>query len=175
MVSLRDHKKDKILNKQRGNILVMFTIGLFALIAMAALALDGGHLLLNKSRLQNIADAAALHAAKTLDEGGSHADAIDAVENIINLNLDHGENVEIKDALDISAIKVDFLVSPDPSHSTTNNDPRYVRVEIPSLTLNNFLADIMSFSKNVSATALAGPSADPSTIVLYHVPGSHDS
>ena len=31
--------------QQKGNILVMFTIGLFVLIGMSALALDGGHLL----------------------------------------------------------------------------------------------------------------------------------
>jgi Flp pilus assembly protein TadG len=40
-----------------------------AAIAMtAALALDGGHMLLNKTRLQNAVDAAALGGAKTLSQ-----------------------------------------------------------------------------------------------------------
>ena len=55
--------KNTLSNKQHGNILVVFTVALFALIGMASLALDGGHLLLNKGKLQNLVDAAALHAA----------------------------------------------------------------------------------------------------------------
>ncbi|MEH6453820.1 MAG: pilus assembly protein TadG-related protein, partial [Psychromonas sp.] len=177
-------------NKQQGNILVMFTIGLFALIAMAALALDGGHLLLNKSRLQNIADTAALHAAKTLDEGKSQAEAEDAVFEMINLNLGSSsdsdwnsaypnrDNFEIKEALDLDVnVTVEFLLYPDPDNppEILPDEARYVKVEIRNLGLNNFLADIMSFNKRISATALAGPStaivACPNDVVPMMVCG----
>ncbi|MFT6987463.1 MAG: hypothetical protein ACJAT7_003319 [Psychromonas sp.] len=171
MASYINCKLGQPLKKQQGNILVMFTIGLFVLIAMAALAIDGGHLLLNKSRLQNIADAAALHAAKTLDEGGSHQDARVAVIEIIGLNLAHNDNFEIKDALLLPAlnsvpnapqvttqINVDFSERPDPFIHSTSDDADYVKVEVLNLNLNNFLANIMGFSKRVSATALAGKS-----------------
>ena len=162
-------KRGQLFKREQGNILVVFTIGLFALIAMAALAIDGGHMLLHKTRLQNIADAAALHAAKTLDEGGSHQDAREAVIEIIGLNLAHRDNHEIQDALDLpdpdaipnaiqvtTEINVDFSEEPDPFISSTSEDADYVKVEIRNLNLNNFLADIMNFSKRVSATALAG-------------------
>jgi hypothetical protein len=163
----KKYYQGQLLKKQQGNILVIFTIGLFALIAMAALALDGGHMLLNKSRLQNITDAAALHAAKTLEGGGNHDDARIAVLEIITLNLAHKENFEIYNELDMSAedtetgkIIVEFSERADPFEMWTDEDKAlYVKVEIRNINLNNFLADILSFSKQVSATALAGPSA----------------
>lgn len=162
-------KRGQLLKKQQGNILVMFTIGLFVLIAMAALAIDSGHLLLNKSRLQNLSDAAALHAAKTLDDGGSHIDARVAVIQILALNIAHSDNFEINDALNLlsvdtsatqvtAQINVDFSEKPDPFISSSSDDADYVKVEIRNLNLNNFLADILNFSKRVSATSLAGPS-----------------
>ena len=162
-------KRGQLFKREQGNILVVFTIGLFALIAMAALAIDGGHMLLHKTRLQNITDAAALHAAKTLDEGGTHQEARAAVIEIIQLNLAHRDNHEINDTLDLSTfdtsatqvttqINVDFSMRPDPFESDSSEDADYVKVEIRNLNLNNFLADIMNFSKRVSATALAGPS-----------------
>ncbi len=51
---------------QQGVILPLLAIGMVFLIAMAGLALDGGHMMLNKTRLQNTVDAAALTAAKHL-------------------------------------------------------------------------------------------------------------
>src|SRR5512134_3718515 len=56
------------LQRQRGAALVLVTVGMVALLLMAGLALDGGHIFLNKTRLQNTVDAAALSAAKTIDE-----------------------------------------------------------------------------------------------------------
>ena len=61
--------------RQRGIVAVVVAIGLLGLLAMVGFALDSGHLILNKSRLQNTVDAAALSAAKVLDETGSEAQA----------------------------------------------------------------------------------------------------
>ena len=58
---------------QRGAVVVLVAVAMTALIMMAGLALDMGHAFLNKSRLQNTVDAAALAAAKRLDETGSTA------------------------------------------------------------------------------------------------------
>jgi hypothetical protein len=159
----------QLLKKQQGNILVMFTIGLFAFIAMMALALDGGHLLLNKTRLQNFADSSALHSAVVLDLGGSHRQAREAVIEILSKNLDHGDNFEIKDGLNLSSlnydaidlngqVRVDFSMRADPFISSNNADAHYVKVEFVDVNLNNFFADLLSFNKRVSAVALAGPS-----------------
>ncbi|WP_157823231.1 TadE/TadG family type IV pilus assembly protein [Psychromonas sp. MB-3u-54] len=159
----------QLLKKQEGNILVMFTIGLFAFIAMMALALDGGHLLLNKTRLQNFADSSALHAAVVLDLGGSHFEAREAVVEILSKNLAHADNFEIQDALNLSSlnygaidvngqVRVDFSMRADPFISSTDQDAHYVKVKFLNVNLNNFFADLLSFNKQVSAVALAGPS-----------------
>ena len=54
--------------RQRGAVIVLVVIALAAMLLMAALALDGGHMLVNKTRLQNAVDAAALSGAKTLQQ-----------------------------------------------------------------------------------------------------------
>lgn len=56
--------------RQGGIVLVLAAVSLLVLLAMGAMALDVGHLILNKGKLQNMVDAAALSAAKTLDMGG---------------------------------------------------------------------------------------------------------
>jgi hypothetical protein len=45
----------------------MVVISLVAMLGIVGLALDGGHSMLNKSRLQNVVDASALDAAYILD------------------------------------------------------------------------------------------------------------
>ena len=56
------------LKRERGAVMVLFVIALVAIIGAAGLALDSGHTMLNKTRLQNTVDAAALSGAKTLDQ-----------------------------------------------------------------------------------------------------------
>jgi hypothetical protein len=165
----KKYYQGQLFKKQQGNILVIFTIGLFAIIAMMALALDSGHLLLNKTRLQNFADSSALHSAVVLDLGGSHFQAREAVVEILGKNLAHGDNFEIQDGLNISSanygaidvtgqVRVDFSMRADPFISSTDQDAHYVKVEFLNVNLNNFFADLLSFNKQVSAVALAGPS-----------------
>lgn len=157
------------LARQQGNILIMFVVSLFSLLVMASLALDGGHMLLNKGRVQNLVDAAALHAAKELDEGATHSQARAAAVAIIQANLGHGDLNELASAVDLtsydinsnqmtSQLNVSFSQRPDPFIENNTNTARYVKVAITALSLNNFLADVFSFNKQVAATALAGPS-----------------
>ena len=54
--------------RQEGAVSVLMVFALAAIGMMAALALDGGHMLLNKTRLQNAVDAAALSGAKTFSQ-----------------------------------------------------------------------------------------------------------
>jgi len=51
-------------NLEKGQIIVIVAVAMFALIAMAALILDGGALLVNKRAAQNAADAGALAGAR---------------------------------------------------------------------------------------------------------------
>ena len=50
-------------NKQQGAVLILVVAAMVAMLGMAGLALDGGHAMLNKTRLQNTVDAAALSGA----------------------------------------------------------------------------------------------------------------
>jgi hypothetical protein len=52
--------------RQRGIAMVLFSVGLVVIMAMAGLALDMGHAYVNKTRLQNAIDAAALSGASAL-------------------------------------------------------------------------------------------------------------
>ncbi len=159
----------KSVHRQQGNILIMFMVSLITILVMASLALDGSHMLLNKGRVQNLVDAAALHAAKELDDGATHSEARAAAITIIRANLSHGDLSELASVIDLSSININssqvtaqmniaFSQRPDPFIEDNANTARYVKVEITALNLNNFFADILSFNKQIGATALAGPS-----------------
>ena len=57
----------KLRQTQKGAVGILVLAGMVALLAMAGLALDSSHAMLNKTRLQNAVDAAALSGAKELD------------------------------------------------------------------------------------------------------------
>lgn len=157
--------------RQRGAILVMFTIGLFSLLAVAALALDGGHMLLSKSRLQNAVDASALHAAKVLDNGATLAEARQAAVSMLTQNLAFKENNELETNISFtpadystnsvtSHISVEFSALPDPFIPVAIEGSEYVRVKVENVGLDNFLAQLLNFNKRVRASAVAGRSTD---------------
>lgn len=156
-------------SRQSGNVVVLFCLSLVALIGTAAMALDGGHLLLNKSRLQLLVDSAALSGATEIDQGGSHSDARAATVAILTENLTFSEFAEIGDGLDLSAadhfndavterLTVEFSERPDPFIPTNSATANYVRVSIQNIALNNFLAQVLGLNKQVGAAAVAGPS-----------------
>ncbi|MCW8109358.1 pilus assembly protein TadG-related protein [Alteromonas ponticola] len=155
--------------KQQGNILVLFCVGLIAMIATASMALDGGHLLLSKSRLQLLVDAAALSAATQLQKGGDHPAARQAAVDMINQNLTFKEFSELADELDLSMadtynndvteqLKIEFSLRPDPFTVTADTTAQYIRVTLNDLPLASFLAQVVGISKEVDATSVAGPS-----------------
>ncbi|MEY3879478.1 MAG: hypothetical protein RIQ94_273 [Pseudomonadota bacterium] len=59
------------LRKEKGVVLVLVALGLVVLMGMAALAIDLSHAEVNKTRLQNLADALALSAAISLNKGST--------------------------------------------------------------------------------------------------------
>jgi hypothetical protein len=167
----RQCSKDGSKRRQAGAILVMFTIGLFSIMAVAALALDGGHLLLSKGRLQNVVDASALHAAKILDGGATLAQARQAAVSMLKKNLAYKENNELEANVSVSPanynsntvtshISVEFSLLPDPFIPTGDEASEYVRIRVENISLGNFLAQLLSFDKRVRASAVAGRSTD---------------
>ena len=155
------------LTQQTGSVIVLFVISLLALIIMASLALDGGHLLLNKGRLQNLVDAAALHAAKEINQGATQAEASIAAKALLLINLGHIDQSELARAIDFgevddtstAVLTIEYAEFPDPFLPDEPADEKpYVKVSLTQLTLDNFLANVFDFNKRISATALAGPS-----------------
>ncbi|MBT2338888.1 MULTISPECIES: TadE/TadG family type IV pilus assembly protein [Pseudomonas] len=159
--------------RQKGAVSVLMVIALVAISMMAALALDGGHMLLNKTRLQNAVDAAALGGAKTLSQvtGGlnmastTRAAALDT----LNKNAQATGNTELATAVagNPGAFAVVELASsvygpfsyPGPANA------KYVRVSVSSYQLAGFFWNFVQTmgsaglgSKSVAAIATAGPS-----------------
>jgi len=62
------------MERKRGQIVVMFALALFVIVLIAALAFDGGLMLLERRDQQNAADAAALAGARYLDYSIPDAD-----------------------------------------------------------------------------------------------------
>ncbi|WP_248803491.1 TadE/TadG family type IV pilus assembly protein [Pseudomonas sp. MWU13-2100] len=159
--------------RQRGSVTVLMVIALAAIGIMAALALDGGHLLLNKTRLQNAVDAAALSGAKTLSQVtggvGIASTTRAAALNTLTLNANAAGNSELATAIGGSAgtfAVVELANSvygpfsyPGPANAT------YVRVTVANYRLSGFFWNFAQLlgagglgNKAVAAMATAGPS-----------------
>ena len=140
--------------QQRGIVAVLVAIGLLALLAMAGLAIDTGHLVLNKSRLQSTVDAAALAAAKVLDQTGSQAQATVAARGVFALNA-----AELSGVVDSPGITVQYsnTLNPFAAGSTPAN---YVRVRADNFSMWTSFTRVVGFDElSTAASAVAGPSA----------------
>ncbi|MGF6458172.1 TadE/TadG family type IV pilus assembly protein [Pseudomonas frederiksbergensis] len=159
--------------RQEGSVSVLMVIALAAMVMMAALALDGGHMLLNKTRLQNAVDAAALSGAKTLSQvmgGINSASATQAAAlNTLAQNANAAGNNELSTAVagspgtfavvELSSSVYGPFSFPGPA------DAKYVRVSVPNYSLTGFFwSFVQTFgtgglgNKRVAAIATAGPS-----------------
>ncbi|TPG86082.1 Tad domain-containing protein [Pseudomonas mandelii] len=159
--------------RQEGSVSVLMVIALAAILMMAALALDGGHILLNKARLQNAVDAAALSGAKTLSEvtGGVNVASTTrtAALNTLTQNANATGNNELATAIggSVGTFAVVELASTigGPFAYPGPTNAKYVRVSVPSYRLTGFFWNfVQSFgtggpgNKAVAAIATAGPS-----------------
>ncbi|WLG93359.1 TadE/TadG family type IV pilus assembly protein [Pseudomonas cucumis] len=157
--------------RQEGAVSVLMVFALAAMAMMAALALDGGHMLLNKTRLQNAVDAAALSGAKTLSQVTGGVNAASATQaaalNTLMQNASAAGNNELATAVagnpgafavvELSDSVYGPFTYPGPS------DAKYVRVSVPSYSLTGFFWNYAQSlgtlgNKAVTAIATAGPS-----------------
>ena len=158
--------------QQRGAMLVLVVIALASMLLMGALALDGSHMLVNKSRLQNAVDAAALSGAKTLSTvmgtTGSASLTQTAALNTLSLNANATGNQELATAIgnNPGAFATVELASsvygpfsfPGPANAS------YVRVTVSNYSLAGFFWGVFQTlgngvgNKFVTAVATAGPS-----------------
>ncbi|WP_158124349.1 pilus assembly protein TadG-related protein [Vibrio fluvialis] len=152
------------IRKQRGLVVVIVTIALLLLIAVAAFAIDINHALMNRTKLQNSVDAAALAAAVVLDKDGTEAQA-DAMARatLTKMSTSAGNSELVFDVSDTANIQVQFsndpIIFPASTYSSSPDADRYVRVVVNELDLESFFfAKVMGVTKRLSASAVAGPS-----------------
>lgn len=146
--------------RQRGVALVLIVVAMFVLILMAGMALDVGHMMLNKSRLQNAVDASALSAAKTLDQTGSTALATASALQALGLNANTAGNGELADTYDGNNLQVTVQYSSTlPPFTPGSATGPYVRVIATGFTFPTALIEVSGIARlGVSASAVAGPS-----------------
>ncbi|RMH86341.1 pilus assembly protein [Pseudomonas sp. AOB-7] len=179
--------------RQRGAVMVLVVIAMASMLLMGALALDGGHMLLNKTRLQNAVDAAALSGAKTLQQvmgsGNASTLARDAALNTLLLNASASGNGELSSGIagsgGVGAFAIVELSNSvyGPFSFPGPTDAAYVRVSVPDFPLTGFLWNFAQWfsagnlgDKAVAAIATAGPSpsANPCRIEPIMVCGDPD-
>ncbi len=118
------------ISSQRGVVAVLTAVSMVALIAMAGLALDMGHAFLNKTRLQNALDAAALAAAQILDATGNPTVAAADGLAVFNLNAAGAGNGELLAANLVPTFQFSDTLYPFVSCDPGCADPQYVRAAV---------------------------------------------
>lgn len=133
--------------RQQGIVLLLYMVGMLAIIGMAGFALDLGLAFLTKTRLQNALDAAALDGAKTLMLTGSTSQAESASHSIFATNI-------------TGTVTPAVTFSPTQSPFTAGGaNPRYVKVEVTAWPVQTYLSRVLGLadSYDISGEAMAGP------------------
>ena len=147
---------------QRGAVLPLVAIGLVVIIGVSGLGLDLGHAYVNKTRLQNAMDAAALSGAKTLDITNDTGQAATAARNTFDLTIGATGNAELDAALSGDDLTVEFS---NTLFTAGTTPARYIRVQNNSfirptwlIRVFNVLPGVDFSTITVGASAIAGPS-----------------
>lgn len=145
---------------QRGIVAPLVVIGLLAILAVAGLAIDSSHALANKTRMQNAVDAAALAAAKVLDETEDTLQATAAAFSLLGINAAASGNHELGAAYSDGEISVNVQFSGTAVPFAPGSAPGpFVRVITTGFTTETTLSQVLGFTEiPTPASAVAGPS-----------------
>lgn len=131
-------------------------IAMLALLGVTGLALDMGHAYLNKTRVQNALDAAALSAAKTLDQTASTTQADTAGTAAFNQTIAANGNREM------AGLTVAFTYSHQLNPFPTAGTPVFVRARLGGagvFSRPSWFIQVLGFANTtVGGSAVAGPS-----------------
>lgn len=158
---MKIRQRSRRFTAQRGSIIPMVALATLVMVGMAGLSLDSGHAFVNKTRVQNALDAAALASAKNLDLARSQARARDVAKEVFTQSLAQAGNAELAAfGINADALTIQFSDTRSPfiPHPAAK---RYVRV-----LLRKGLAKVDTWfmrvagvdSLDLSGSAVAGPS-----------------
>ena len=167
--------------RQRGAVLVLVAVGMLAIIGMAGLALQSGHLFVNKTHLQNALDAAALSAAKTLNNDGTVETAGAAGQEAFEKHkaLATGDSTFLERQMRDSSYTLAFAFSATldpftPGATETSVPPAtFVRASATDFTMDTWLANVLpgvGDEQDIGGTAVAGPAPIDTTRVCDMAP-----
>jgi uncharacterized membrane protein len=144
---------------QNGIILPLMVISIPVFMIMAGLVLDIGHLYVNKSRLQNAVDAAALSAAETLITNDPGKDPTDYGFAAFVQTLEGDGNQELASTAIIPSFEYSYKAIPFVDTAIGGvPSPNFVRVTAnynqPSIIIHMIGFDTL----DITVTAMAGPS-----------------
>ncbi|MEO6186894.1 MAG: pilus assembly protein TadG-related protein [Steroidobacteraceae bacterium] len=141
---------------QRGIVAIIVVLALFSVTAIAGLALASSHFVSNKSRLQNVLDAAALSSAKVLDQTGNVTTATSAANATLAINAAAFPEL----AAGMGGVSVAVQFSNTLAPFTPGSTPgRYVRIRATNFTTDAGLLRVASLPEvQLRASAVAGPS-----------------
>jgi Flp pilus assembly protein TadG len=146
--------------RQRGAVLATFVIAMVVMLGIVGMALDGAHGMLNKTRLQDTVDAAALSAAKTLDQTSDQVLAEAEARQMFSRNASDLGNDEMAASYAAGDIDVAVAFSATLHPFVAGSTPaQYVRVTATNFTLPTWFTPVLGFTEEkVGASAVAGPS-----------------
>ncbi len=164
--------------KQGGAVLLLYMIGMLAIIAVGGLALDVSHAMLSKTRLQNTVDAAALAAADVLDDTTDVAQANQAALDVFAANQGAEGNDQLGSLFSLANVQVEFSNTQNP-FVPGSLPAQYVRVIADDFTIPSWIIQVLGINtKQVSASAVSGSSptlGNPCDIVPLIVCGDPDA
>lgn len=138
----------KFIKKRDGQSLIMTALLMVSIFGFAALSIDVGSLILTKSNLQNVADAAALSGAQELPDNPTQARIV--AQDYVSINGKPGDSASITIEADNKSISV----------AVSRTDP-------------SFFARVLGVSANIvsaDATVSIGVAASVPWIVPFVIP-----
>jgi hypothetical protein len=153
------HQPLQLPKRQRGAVAVVVGLTIFVLVGMIGLALDSGQLFVNKTELQNAADACALAAARELD---GNADALIRADSV-GVFVGKQNLVGFQSgAVQLTAADLSYSahLSPNSDYQTSANadagTARFVMCEVERNNIGMWFMGVRGFGdQTVSAYAVA--------------------
>ncbi len=164
---MRQHQFKK--KCEQGATLILTLLFMIGMLGMIGLAIDTGHVMVNKTRLQNALDAAALSAAIVLNGAINNSTANASAAGVITFDLFKAAagNGELA-GVTLTAANFSYSDRVNLFSAGLGGTPNFVRVSTNTLQVNNFFIQAVTgnFSQNIGAVSTAGPMGQNCNIEL---------